>query len=183
MSSKVNTRPKSNIQVFNNTFNCPICGLSPVRGDGFQKHVKSRMCLAVQERNVSSQSQNVLQAQYNCSTNKDPMDVPVYTNKEMKKLSLIAKELDLPPCDTLIKLGRRYVYMNNYVIKRSMAVNFSLSLFLMNSPKEAINRPRNLVVIDSPSGSILDALTLLVSSMLSLRYHLCFLFSFDFVYL
>ena len=105
MSSKVNSRPKSNVQVFNDTFICPICGLSPVRGDGFQKHIKSRMCLAVQERNVSSQSQNVLQAQYICSTNEDLMDVPVYTNKEMKKLSLIAKELDLPPCDTLIKLG------------------------------------------------------------------------------
>ena len=169
MASKISLEKLSKTQVFNDTFMCPICWLSPVRQGHFLKHIKCRSCASVQEKNTASRSQDVKQVPSQYCLNETAEDL--YNNKEIKKLSRVATALELPPCADLITMGRRYIHMNNYLVNNSLSVNFSFTTFLMNTQKDTINRPKNLIVIDSPSGSILDALTLLVSQCLFDLYY------------
>jgi len=164
MAPKQSKKKLSEAQLFIKTFICPICGVAPTREDNFMKHIKSATCSSIQERNTSSRSQQVKQVNPDFSISPDFEGI--FDRPSLKKLTRLAKELELPPCYDLLNLGNRYVFMNNYKSYFLMAVNFSLSTFLMDTPKDTINHPKNLIVIDSPSGSIMDALTLLVSLFL-----------------
>jgi len=150
------------------TFICPLCGTAPVKDKSYHKHTKCRACKDLQLSNESAKSLNIkevqLQAPSLVDEDRDTIShcIFMYTADKLRLLSQLSKQKELVDCDPLITAGRRYGYMMEYVSRRMLNVSFPLSIFLMDTPKETFNRPQCLMAIQSPSGSILDALKLLV---------------------
>jgi hypothetical protein len=147
---------------------CPICGTAPVKDKSFSKHTKCKACKDLQIQNESSKSLDIkevqLQAPSLIDEERDIFSdyILQYKANDLLLLSEVAEHANLPKCDPLITGGRRYGFLLEYVSKRSLNVSFPISIFLMDTPKETINRPRCLIAIDSPSGSLMDAVKLLV---------------------
>ena len=155
---------------------CPICGTAPVKDKSLSKHTKSKACKDLQIQNESSKSLDIkevqLQAPSLIDEERDVFSdyISQYNMHSLQLLSEVAERANLPKCDPLITGGRRYGFMLGYVSKRSLNVSFPISTFLMDTPRETLNRPRCLIAIDTPSGSIMDAVKLLVVDTFILWY-------------
>jgi hypothetical protein len=157
---------------------CYLCGTLVKEWKSFNKHLKSQICMAhhaaliTPGTNVASTQLPVDRVFQPRRKNISQSCAMYYEGPEVEALKELAFNHELPNIDGLVTAAIRYYHMSAY-LKMRENVNFSLSTFLMDTPDKTINRPNNLIVIDTPLGSLMECIQFLVFFLTQI---ICFVF-------
>ena len=151
-----------------NIYLCPMCGAaSLIKEKSFYKHLTTKACCEIQQRDMSLRSSILTRLLFhnppklNFFGDTVTRGLFTYDKVMIANLSALTNAANLPSCSNLIDAGQRYGYMYEYVRKRSFSVNFSVSTFLLDVSRKGYH-PGYSIAVDTPSGSLMDAVNLSV---------------------